>query len=581
MSLTVILLAACQDVFEPELENNRDLTDAQTDPRFAQGILLNGYTRIPTNSWSFNDMATDDAVSSNETNQYYRMSTGEWSAIFNPGNPWSNAFTGIQFMNMVLSITDDVTYSRTEYINEMFKDRARGEAYGLRALFLYHLLQAHGGMANGQLMGVPMFTEVQNAIETDFNQPRKTFQECMTQLYDDIQKATELLPDDYKNITSQDQVPEKYRSMGANQNDYNRAFGDDAKQLLSGRIAKAVRAQAALLAASPAFNPGSGTSWEKAADHAAEIIDLNGGLTGLPSAGVSWWIKTQVDLAVGGNNPPEVLWRGAVENNLTMEESHFPPTLLGAGLLNPTQNLVDAFPMANGYPISDQPNSGYLSSSPYAGRDPRLAAFIIYNGSTFGTANTTVINTAADGTTNDALNKIETSTRTGYYMRKLLRNEVNLNASSRNPQLHIKPRMRYTEFYLAYAEAANEAWGPTSTGTHAYSAYDVIKAIRRRAGVGVSNGDPYLESIKNNKDAMRELIRNERRLELCFEGYRFWDLRRWKKSLTESAKGDEIRGGVHNFFTVDPRVYQDFMIYGPVPNSEVLKFSALRQNTGW
>ena len=52
-------------------------------------------------------------------------------------------------------------------------------------------------------------------------------------------------------------------------------------------------------------------------------------------------------------------------------------------------------------------------------------------------------------------------------------------------------------------------------GTHGYSAYDVIKAIRQRAGIGENGGDPYLESVKNDKDAMRDLIRNERRLELC------------------------------------------------------------------
>lgn len=71
-------------------------------------------------------------------------------------------------------------------------------------------------------------------------------------------------------------------------------------------------------------------------------------------------------------------------------------------------------------------------------------------------------------------------------------------------------------------KAANEAWGPQGTGSNSYSAYDVIKAIRKRAGIGENGGDPYLESVKGDKDKMRELICNERRLELCFEGFRFW-----------------------------------------------------------
>src|SRR5690606_13630864 len=190
--------------------------------------------------------------------------------------------------------------------------------------------------------------------------------------------------------------------------------------------------------------------------------------------------------------------------------------------------------------------------------DPRLKLYILVNGSTAGTSST-VINTTANGTTNDGLNKVETSTRTGYYLRKLLRQDVNLNPSSTTTQKHYNPHIRYTEIYLAYAEAANEAWGPQGTGSNTFSAYDVIKAIRTRAGVGVSNGDPYLESIKNNKDAMRALIRNERRLELCFEGFRFWDLRRWNANLNETAEGVSISNGNYTIIDVENRIYQSHM----------------------
>jgi hypothetical protein len=235
--------------------------------------------------------------------------------------------------------------------------------------------------------------------------------------------------------------------------------------------------------------------------------------------------------------------------------------------------------MLNGYPVSDAA-SGYVANTPYTNRDPRLKLFVLVNGGTAG-ANNTAINTAADGTTNDALNKVETSTRTGYYLRKLLRQDVNLNPSSANNQRHYKPNIRYTEMFLIYAEAANEAWGPTGMGEHGFSAYDVIKAIRKRAGVGTTNGDAYLESIKGDKDAMRTLIRNERRLELCFEGFRFWDLRRWKVSLNEQAKGLKIQGGVYTVIPVQDRVFQSHMNYGPIPYSEILKFNALQQNKGW
>ena len=80
---------------------------------------------------------------------------------------------------------------------------------------------------------------------------------------------------------------------------------------------------------------------------------------------------------------------------------------------------------------------------------------------------------------------------------------------------------------------------------------------------------------------MRNLIRNERRLELCFEGFRFWDLRRWDSNLNESANGDKIQGGIHQKITVENRLYNEYMKYGPIPYSEALKFNALLQNKGW
>ena len=159
---------------------------------------------------------------------------------------------------------------------------------------------------------------------------------------------------------------------------------------------------------------------------------------------------------------------------------------------------------------------------------------------------------------------------------------MNLNPST--GKKHFGARIRYTEIFLAYAEAANEAAGPkTAVGGANYTAYDVIKAIRQRAGVG-GKDDPYLEECAKSQDAMRELIRNERRLELCFEGFRFWDLRRWKvdlSKLNETVKGMEVKNNVYKVVDVETRNYKDYMYYGPIPYSETLKFDALIQNQGW
>jgi hypothetical protein len=440
-------------------------------------------------------------------------------------------------------------------------------------LFMLNLLQAHAGYsASGELLGVPIITEPLNP-NSDFSKPRNTFAQCIQQIYSDLAEAEKYLPLDYTDIAAS-QLPGKYNGMATA--DYNRVFGSFNRERVSGRIVKAIRARAALLAASPAFNAqGTATKWEDAANYAGEVLKLNGGTGGLDPQGGLFYTATNVNAINLASNidQKEMLWRGSIGTSNNVEQSNFPPTLFGNGRVNPTQNLVDAFPMLNGYPITSS-SSGYVSTNPYNGRDPRLKNYILVNG---GTLSNKTIFTKTDAPTNDAVNVLPTSTRTGYYLRKLLREDVNLNPSSTSVQKHYPVHIRYTEMYLIYAEAANEAWGPDGTGTQGISARNVIAAIRKRAGI--TQPDNYLTSVTSKED-MRKLIRNERRLELSFEGFRFWDLRRWKENLNEQAKGVIITNNVYNVQAVENRQYADFMYYGPIPLSEVLKTN-LQQNKGW
>ena len=286
--------------------------------------------------------------------------------------------------------------------------------------------------------------------------------------------------------------------------------------------------------------------------------------------------------------PAEMIWRANVNKTQSFEKDNYPPSLNGNGRVNPTQNLVDAFPMLNGLPITAE-GSGYDAKNPYENRDPRLKMYVLVNGATIG-HNNSVVNTEADSKAdnNDAINRINgRSTITGYYLRKLLRPDVNCwdEASTFN---HLQIRIRATEIFLAYAEAANEAEGPEAQlGGVKYSAKKVIKALRERVGI-CPNGapDPYLDECAESKDKMRELIRNERRLELCFENHRFWDLRRWLAPLNETAKGVNITTAAdgsldYKIVEVEKRDYKDYMYYGPIPYSETLKWSNLQQNYGW
>lgn len=575
---SALMLSACDDLFEPAIENFQGVDHMYNDAEYARGILHNVYSLIP-GYYDNSEYGTDDAVTNQPSNVYLQMATGAWTtSSYNPQNQWTNSYGAIQYINLFLKNVEGVKWSSDEELNKLFAQRLIGEAYGLRAMFHYYLLRAHAGFGpDGELLGIPIMKEYQT-VESDFNQPRASFQACVEQIYSDLSEAEKRLPYEYEDVTGN--VPADFQDLTKDVGKYNTVMGAKARQLYNGIIARAYGARTAMLAASFLFQDASNTAtWADAANSAAAVIDYKGGVSGLASDGVEYYSPTIVNTIQDGANPKEILWRGNKGGGDNDQESqNFPPSLYGNGYMNPSQNLVDAFPMANGYPISDVAASGYDANNPYAGRDPRLSKYILYNGSKITEKEVTInINIGNQDGVNVTENR---STRTGYYMKKRLRMDVNCNPAATSKQPHYTPRIRYTEMYLTYAEAANEAWGPKDANGRGYSAYDVIKAIRKRAGVGGTD-DAYLEVCASSKDKMRELIRNERRLELCFEGFRFWDLRRWKMDLNESVYGIDWNGNNYQKITVEERSYEDYMYCCPIPNSEILKYSKLIQNKGW
>jgi len=580
-----LIVAACKMLIDPLDDNHSTLSRIYTDQSYAEGLLFTAYSKLPTASFPFDEVATDDAVTNDKFNVYLRMASGQWSAQFNPEDQWTNCISAIMYLNRFLSVVDSVPWKKSDYvINDLFKWRLKGEVYALRGLFEYHLLQRTGGVgSNGQLLGIPVITKVLSE-ETDFNIPRAGFSESVTQIYSDLDKALQYLTMlDYKdlavNAANENLVKTLIQGVpGVTVTKYNVVFGSSWNQRVSGRIVKALKARVALLVASPAFSDGSSQLWDKAANYADAVITDGGGIAGLDPNGHKYFDATRVaaiNLATGVEQK-EMIWRTALVTNNLREADNYPPSLFGRGRINPTQNLVDAFPGANGYPVSN-PLSLFDPANPYAKRDPRMALYILYNGATM---RGTKIITGVGGGTN-AKDSIETSTRTGYYLRKLLNENVNMNPTATSTQRHYEVHMRFTELFLIYAEAANEAWGPDGVGPSGFSAKQVIAAIRKRAGL--TQPDNYLASI-TTKEVMRDLIRNERRLELCFEGFHFWDLRRWKADLTVPAKGVNINqmGTTFNVVDVEPRVYDNkYMYYGPIPQNEVVKYNAIIQNKGW
>jgi len=580
----MLTISSCENIFEPLNENLIAEDYATTDPASAEGMLLNAYANV-VGQYTFTDAATDNAVHNELTNGYRRMATGELTAIYNPLNRW-NLYGNVFYVNKFLTVVDNIVWMKDpkgySIQNELFKKRLRGEALALRALHHAYILENFAGKdENGNLLGIPYYTEYINP-NGDFNIPRLSLDSTVKLIQKDFEAAYKLLPFIYSNkvadIAAKDK-PSKLTYMGTDWakdsayyvTNYNAAYtvvnGSKTNLRLNGKIVRALQARLKLFASSKAFL-NSIDGYKEAAIYATEVLK---GYT-LATDGVEFYN------ADGDNVNPEFLWRRSVSLNATQETNNFPPTLNGKGNINPTQNLVDAFYMKDGYPIGQSPTYVYNAQTPYEKRDKRLDKFILRNGGLLGA---TVINTSVTDLKNGIDAVPEQSTRTGYYLKKLLRPDVIIPASGTVvTKNHFEALVRYTEVFLILAEAQNEIGGPLhKEGTSTLSAKDILKAIRKRAmSITV---DSYLDGI-TTQEAMRTLIQNERRLELCFEGFRFFDLRRWGLPLNETVKGLKHDGTEYQLIDVEERRFnEEKHRYLPLPYNEVRKYSNLKQNAGW
>ena len=398
----------CEELIEPVDVNALGSDRLNYDPAFAEGVLLNAYEGL-ISQYTFIEVGTDDAVTNDLSNGFRRMAVGEWTAQFNPVGRWDK-YEPIFYINKFIPTLENVQWKRDSAINELFEKRLLGEALALRALHHMYILQAHGGEGqSGELLGIPYFTEFIES-DGDFNVARPGFEETVNAINADFNEALTLLPLDYNDDLTN--VPPAYEAYDPEA--YKFVFGSNNRLRISGRIIKAYQAKLALLAASPAFLNGTGNYYQEAAERSAELINDIGGVAGLDPNGVEFYDDD------GDKSLTELLWRSSVYRSSWVEADQLPPSLNGDGRINPSKNLADAFPMQNGYPIAD-PASGYNASNPYEGRDPRLEKYILYNGGEIGG---NVIYTGR-GAGIDRVDSIaQKSTRSGYYLKKLLRPDV-------------------------------------------------------------------------------------------------------------------------------------------------------------
>ena len=544
-------------------------------PDYAEGVLLNAYANIPQRFSNYNDnfldVATDNAVTNSYGSTLFEIATGGISPNINPVGSWNMAYDQLRNIHLFLEkgLSENITYNLTDSIADLgYRNRLKGEAYFLRAWWGFQLLQEYGGKTGtGKALGYPIVTATltEEELTNLENVTRNTYQECVQQIVADIDTAVAYLP-------------VKYSGSGSITGITGLGRGDD-------QVALSLKSRVLLYGASPAYQNDNVTKintmgdftvldpevytdhWVFAAQGAQEALTLLGNVPGLKAQDFN-----------SNNTPTEFVWR-KYHNDRLLESQNFPPLDFGNGNTSPSQNLVDVFPSSNGFPLDD-PRSGYDPQNPYLNRDPRFYLTIMYNGMNFLED---PLETFEGG--RDSRETNPNSTRTGYYLRKWLSLQNLLNIDNPSTTHHYYAIIRRTEVLLNFAEAANEAWGPTDVGPGmSQSALDAIKKIRNNAGI---NNTIYLDEVAaKGKDDFRNLIQNERRIELAFENQRFFDMRRWLLPLDQDVMGIDItrqQDGTFNYkkFKVEGRGFNDIRdYYLPLPYEEQIK-SNLINNLGW
>jgi len=582
----IILLSACKkDFLEQKKLSAIDETAVFKDSVRAKGVVNNLYSNLGMsfNSRRYNNTPLDAATDDAEPNLYdngiasyytYKLSNGAINSSNVDKDVWNKSYQMIRAANIYIKNKDNVPLTADT------KNFWLAQVKFLRAWYYFILLKHYGGIP---LIGDKVFEDGES-----INVPRSSYEDCVNYIVAELDQAAVFLPTTYP-------------------------VGDSEDRRITKGAALAVKARVLLYAASPLFNSGARSDdpdhyvsyaaadnerWKKAADAAKAVIGLN--VYSLYNLGAAPFYEQFLK-----NTPrdlPEavlVYWQPAnTSNNFYVENSANP---VSRGTNNgyqglkyiPTQELVDAFGMKNGLPITD-PASGYSDGdNMYSNRDPRLTYTVHYNGAlrymggafgdqpvyTYTGVIPTSTNRSVTSASDDGMYR-PTGTPTGYFRFKSMNN---FGTGSGSELYRPWTLMRYAEVLLNAAEATNEYSGPTT------EVYDWLKSIRQRALITAGTNGMYGLKPGMTKDEMREVIRNERRVELAFEEHRFWDVRRWKiapQTENKETHGMEITRdatGKYSYRRVVVRkhTFTNAMYFFPIPQTELVKSSALKQNPGY
>ena len=445
---------------------------------------------------------------------------------------WTNLYKNIRACNIFFENAEKYA------LEGDVVDKLKGEVHYLRAYFYYWLLSQWGG--------IPLI-EKSFTPSDDLLVARNTFEETVDFIVKDLDEAASILP----------------------------LNGDKARATKG--AAMGLKCRALLYAASDLFNKPE--EWAPGYTH-KEYISMQDGKSQQErweeaAAACNDFITTL------GNKYPmdeyrlirdyqngEIIFDRRYGSTNTFEKNNYPVGYnLGQSGNTPSQNLVDAYEMIDGTPFDW--NNPEHKSNPYANRDPRLAMSILTNNVEFKDRTIEAWTGGRDG------KGVIHATRTGYYIYKFI--DPNLDLLQNRTSVHHWVIMRYAEILLSYAEAMNEAYGPTGNVGYRLNAVRALNQVRNRVGVEM----PAVPTAIS-KEELREKIRNERRVELAFEDHRFWDVRRWMiapETLGAPLRGVEItkisdEEFEYNPIEVEKRTFEPKMYLYSIPQADL-------NTTGW
>src|ERR1700744_5544770 len=406
------------------------------------------------------------------------------------------------------------------------------QVHFLRALCYFELLKRFGG--------VPLITKVYTANDKTFTETRASWDSTAAFILADITAAVPGLQ------ATPPSGQEGTATIGA---------------------ALALKLRLLLYAASPYFNKSNDmTRWQAAADAALAVINM--------SQYSLYGTSTTYGKIFTDFFNPEVIFARVYGNVFldrynTVYRDMSPNGYNGYSAYNVLEQMVEAFQMKDGTAFSW--SNPAQAANPYANRDPRFYADVLSNGASFQGRPAEVWLGGLDS----KLSSLSpwNASKTGYTILKMVDSTYNFNVQPYSPAQWIV--FRLSEIYLNYAEAEAEL-GQTGT------ALTYLNKIRERAGM------PDLASTGG--DDLIQKIRQERRIELCFEGHRFFDLRRW--GIADQGNGDALgiiitpTNAQNTTFsyavdTVQTRVWLPSFYFYPIPRSEIQADPSLTQNPGY